>query len=140
MPRWTFELTPGTLSGEEKATIATQATKLYTDHGIPAFLFNLFFHENPLGCFYSGGKSPPNAVFFVIDHAAREFTSEEVRLAFIERINAIVRPILEPKGVKWEYNIYEHPRNNWRVNGMVPPIDHPEVWQQWVERNEPVPY
>ncbi|OBT61641.1 hypothetical protein VE03_08381 [Pseudogymnoascus sp. 23342-1-I1] len=130
MPRWTFEIIPGTLSGEEKDTIARQVTEIYTDAGLPAFWVNVFFHENPIGCFYSGGQSPPNAAFFIIDHAARSFKSEEKRLDFIGRINTIVGPIFEPKGIKWEYNVYEHPRDNWRVNGMIPPMDNPAVLQQ----------
>jgi len=140
MPRWTFEITLGTLSGEEKDTIARLVTEIYTDLGLPAFWVNVFFHENPIGCFYAGGQSPPNAAFFIIDHAARSFQSEEQRLNFIARINSIVRPIFEPKGIKWEYNVYEHPRDNWRVNGMIPPMDNPAMLQQWVERNEAVPF
>ncbi|KAE8151340.1 putative oxalocrotonate tautomerase [Aspergillus avenaceus] len=140
MPRWTFELTPDMLSATEKQTLAQQITATYTEVGIPGFLVNMFFHENRIGCFFSGGKTPPNTVFFVIDHAARTFPSEEVRLAFIARINKIVRPILAPKNIKWEYNIYEHPRDNWRVNGMVPPVDQKEAWGQWMDQNTAVPY
>lgn len=140
MPRWTFELTPDTLSAAEKQTVAQHVTDIYVELGLPAFFVNVFFHENRVGCFFSGGKAPPNAVFFVIDHAARSFPSEEVRLAFIQRINTIMRPILAPKGIKWEYNIYEHPRDNWRVNGMIPPIDEPEVLQEWIDEDNAVPY
>ncbi|KAL4796715.1 putative oxalocrotonate tautomerase [Aspergillus venezuelensis] len=140
MPRWTFETNPGALSASEKDTLAQSITSTYAELGIPAFLVNVFFHENPEGCFYSGGKTPPNTVFFVLDHAARSFPSPEVRLAFIARVNKIVRPILEPKGVKWEYNIYEHPADNWRVNGMVPPVGEEGVWGEWIERNRAVPY
>lgn len=140
MPRWTFELTPDTLSASEKDILARGITDIYVERDIPAFLVNVFFHENRLGCFYSGGKTPPNTVFFVIDHAARRFPSAEVRLWFISRINDLVRPILAPKGVKWEYNIYEHPADNWRVNGMIPPVGQPDVWQQWTAENRAVPY
>jgi phenylpyruvate tautomerase PptA (4-oxalocrotonate tautomerase family) len=140
MPRWTFELTPDTLSKAEKDILATGITDGYVKLGIPAFLVNVFFHENRIGTFYSGGKTPPNIVFFVIDHAARPFPSEEVRLGFIDSINNLVSPILEPKGIKWEYNIYEHPADNWRVNGMVPPVEQENLWQQWIDRNEAVKY
>ncbi|KAL2814696.1 hypothetical protein BDW59DRAFT_167107, partial [Aspergillus cavernicola] len=87
-----------------------------------------------------GGISPPNTAFFVIDHAARPFPSGEVRLGFIDSINALVGPILGPKALKWEYNIYEHPAHNWRVNGMIPPVQEENIWQQWMERNEAVKY
>lgn len=140
MPRWTFELTPDTLSKAEKDTLATGITNIYVKYSIPAFLVNVFFHENRIGTFYSGGKTPPNTVFFVIDHAARSFPSEEVRLSFIDGINTLVEPILGPKGVKWEYNIYEHPADNWRVNGMIPPVQQEAIWQQWMDKNEAVKY
>ncbi|KAE8358945.1 putative oxalocrotonate tautomerase [Aspergillus caelatus] len=140
MPRWTFYLSPNTLTQEEKGTIARKVTDLYIGLGIPAFWINVFFHEVGEGNFYSGGKYPPNAVFFHMDHAARKIASEEVRDEFIRKVNDIVRPILDPKGIKWEYNIYEHLRDNWRINGMIPPMDHPEVLEEWRERNAPVVY
>ncbi|KAF7596876.1 hypothetical protein BBP40_011921 [Aspergillus hancockii] len=140
MPRWTFELAPNTLKAEVKGLLARKITNLYTDYGIPAFWVNVFFHENGEGNFYSGGESPPKAVFFHIDHAASKIESEEVRKEFISKVNDIVRPILEPQGIKWEYNIYEHPRDNWRINGMIPPVDHPGVLKEWREKNAPVYY
>ncbi|KAL3487473.1 putative oxalocrotonate tautomerase [Aspergillus germanicus] len=140
MPRWTFEVTPDTLSRAEKDHLAQAITDNYVKLGIPAFLVNVFFHENRIGTFYSGGKTPPNAVFFVLDHAARSFPSEEVRLAYIDSVNRIVEPVLAPKGVKWEYNIYEHPPDNWRVNGMVPPVGQKDIWDQWMKRDEAVRY
>lgn len=140
MPRWTFEVTPDTLTRAEKDTLAQAITNNYVKLGLPAFLANVFFHENRIGTFYSGGKTPPNTVFFVIDHAARPFPSEEARLAFIDSINHIVEPILSPKGVKWEYNIYEHPADNWRVNGMIPPVQQEELWKKWRDQNAAVKY
>ncbi|KAJ5111365.1 hypothetical protein N7532_001900 [Penicillium argentinense] len=131
MPRWTFEVTPDTLSKDEKDRLAEAITNNYVKLGIPAFLVNVFFHENRIGTFYSGGKTPPNTVFFVLDHAARAFASD---------VNSIVEPILGPKGVKWEYNIYEHPADNWRVNGMIPPVKQEKLWKQWMDRNEAVEY
>ena len=136
MPRWTFELSPETLSSSERETLAQKITALYIEIGIPSFLVNVFFHELPAGHFYSGGISQPKAIFFHIDHAASGFPDEDRRLRFISRVNKIVRPVLEPKDIKWEYNIYEHPRDNWRVNGLIPPVDHAEIWQQWVDKNE----
>jgi hypothetical protein len=43
-------------------------------------------------------QSAPGDVFFVMDHAARSFPSEEVRLAFLGRTNKTVGRILNPKG------------------------------------------
>jgi hypothetical protein len=132
MPRWTFELSPG--------TIAKKVTDLYVSYDIPAWFVNVFFHENGEGNFYSAGKTPPQAVFLHIDHAARKIASEDIRKDFIAKANDILRPVLDPRGIKWEYNVYEHPRDNWRINGMIPPVEHPEVYRLWKEKGAPVPY
>lgn len=87
-----------------------------------------------------GGKRRRTQYLWPIDHAARRFPSEEERPSFIARVNAIVGPILASKGLKWEYNIYQHPPVNWRVSGMVPPVADPEIWHQWIARDSAVPY
>jgi phenylpyruvate tautomerase PptA (4-oxalocrotonate tautomerase family) len=140
MPRWTIHLLAGSISPEEKDCIAESVTEVYTKMGIPAFWVNVFFHEHSLRGFYSGGKAQHSSIFFHIDHAARPFKSEEERLGFLDSIDAIMRPVLESKCFKWEFNVYDHPRENWRINGMIPPMDNPEVLQQWFEKNEPIPY
>lgn len=140
MPRWTLYTIEGALSPDEKQSIATQVTNLYSGFGLPAFFVNVFFNEFPPGGYFCGGKADHQAIFFHIDHAARPFESEEERLGFIEKIDAIVRPIFEPKLFKWEFNVYIHPGDNWRINGMIPPIQKPDVLQQWVEKNQAIPY
>ena len=140
MPRWNFQIIKGTLTRAEKDRIATQVTKLYTDLGFPAFFINVFFSENDEGQFYSGGKTPAKAAWFGITHAARGFLDEEERLKFHAGIDEIVRPVFEPKGIKWEYNIYIYPGDNWRIDGMIPPIDRPDVLKQWVDEDRAVPY
>lgn len=58
----------------------------------------------------------------------------------MKSVDEIVRPLFEPRGIKWEYNVYIFPGDNWRIDGMVPPIHKPEVWTQWVEENRAVEY
>lgn len=138
MPRWTIHSSVGSISAAEKDSIAKQVTTLYTDLGLPAFFINVFFHEHEIGNYYCGGESEHSSVFFHIDHAARNFESEHIRSAFISRVKSIVEPILGTKKRKWEFNIYEHPRDNWRINGMIPPIDHPDLLKEWVEKDDAV--
>lgn len=140
MPRWTIHYPAGAISRDDKDQIAEKVAQLYTELGLPAFWVNVFFHEHSDGSFYAGGKAKHNSVFFHIDHAARKPQSEEARLMFIDRVDGIMRPVLGEKYMKWEFNVYDHPRDNWRINGMIPPMDHPEVLKQWIEKNEPVPY
>ncbi|EWZ28981.1 putative oxalocrotonate tautomerase [Fusarium oxysporum Fo47] len=139
MPRWTFEIIAESLAPSEKSTIAREATKIYTDVGFPKFWVNVFFHENDPNNFYIGADSSKN-VFLVINHTARTFESVAHRLGFLDRVDTILRPILEPKGLHWEFNIHEHPAQNWRMNGMIPPVNKPDVLQNWVSQNKPVPY
>ncbi|KAG2026552.1 hypothetical protein GB937_001333, partial [Aspergillus fischeri] len=68
----------------------------------------------------------PGAVLFVIDHAARSFPSEEP---------SEMGPI---KPDQWEYNIYEYPADNWRVND--PPADRGGIWQEWIHKDAAVPH
>jgi phenylpyruvate tautomerase PptA (4-oxalocrotonate tautomerase family) len=142
MPRWNFEIMKGTLTRAQKDKMASQITKIYTDLGLPGFAVNVFFHENEEGGFYSGAKTPAPAAFFAITHAARPFKDEEERLQFHASVDEIVRPVFEPKGIKWEYNVYIHPGDNWRISGIVPPIiaGRMDVWEKWVQEDRPVVY
>lgn len=140
MPRWTLYSLEGTLSFDDKAKLAEKITALYYSRGIPNFLVNVFFNEYKEGGFFSGGKAKHSVVFFHMDHAAWSFPDEDYRLKFMAEVDEIVKPILKDKCTKWEYNVYEHPNLNWRVNGMVPPVTKPDVWKQWIEKNEPVAY
>ncbi|CAG9950236.1 unnamed protein product [Clonostachys rosea f. rosea IK726] len=139
MPRWTLEINSGTFSKSEKQEIANEVTKIYMDLGSPKFWVNVFFHEHDPENFYIGTKSCNN-VFVVINHAARPFDSEEQRLGFLDRANTILKTFLEPKGLGWEFNVHEHPAVNWRINGLIPPVAHPEVLKEWVDKNEAIPY
>ncbi len=143
MPRWNFFLVAGLLSEEEKESVADQITQIYTRASFPKFWVNVIFEEQPSGNFYNGGKSDSKSIFFYISHAARSFESEEERLEFHDFVDKIVRPVFEPKGLEWEYNIYSWPSSNWRITGMEPPLpngDDPESFKLWREQNKAVPY
>jgi phenylpyruvate tautomerase PptA (4-oxalocrotonate tautomerase family) len=139
MPRWTVHSLEGAITREQKDSIAEQVTNLYTKMGIPAFWVNVFFHTHTLGGFYSGGKAQHNSVFFHIDHAARKWASEEERQMFLGSIDQIMRPVLGGCS-KWEFNVYWHNSDNWRINGMIPPMDRPEILKQWMETDDAIPY
>ena len=143
MPRWNIFTTSDLLSKQEKRTIADQVTKIYTSIGFPCFWVNVIFEELPVDNFYNGGETPSQSVFFYISHAAKGFDSEEERLNFHKGVDEIVRPILEPKGLHWEYNIHGYPPDNWRISGMEPPLpngENKQAFKLWQERNEAIPY
>ncbi|KAA8647679.1 hypothetical protein EYZ11_006876 [Aspergillus tanneri] len=140
MPRWTFHLSSGILSDLQKDQLANAITEIYTNIGFPAFWVNVFFNESPTRGYYVGGKHKHRSVFLIVDHAAQSFGSEETRLNFLASIDKIVRPIFEPQNIDWELNVYEHPSDNWRINGMIPPVGNPVMLEKWVQANKPVPF
>ncbi|WQF76276.1 Putative Tautomerase/MIF superfamily, tautomerase, cis-CaaD [Colletotrichum destructivum] len=48
---------------------------------------------------------------------------------------AKVRPVLRPKGIRWESNIYETPRFNWRLQEMQPPDFDTDMNSKWIKDN-----
>lgn len=141
MPRWMLEVPHGLLSREEKDNLASQVTKLYTDMGMPKFLINVIINEHPSSGYYAGAETPAKSVFYTVNHAGKPFDEEEEKGdEFHRRIDNFIRPLLEPKGVKWEYNIYQQPNKHWRVDGLIPPINEPELWKQWVEQDRAIQY
>ncbi|KAL9083805.1 MAG: hypothetical protein Q9165_008364 [Trypethelium subeluteriae] len=140
MPTWNFVLPEGTLAREEKDAIAPKITQIYTDGGLPAFYVHIFFDEYPVGGYYNGGKTPAKSALLTISHVARHFASEEESSTFHKRVDSILRPVFEPKGLTWEYNVLLPSQDNWRIDGIVPPTaDNPELLKQWAERNAAVP-
>lgn len=67
MPRWTFELTPGTLSADEKDILAQGITDIYAQRDIPAFLSTWNNSSSRLSCVWqrrtAGDGSAPYGVY-----------------------------------------------------------------------------
>lgn len=140
MPIWNFVLPASILSREEKDAMAHKITKIYTGSGLPAFYVHIFFDEYPIGGYYNGAKTPAESILLTISHVARYFASKEESLEFHKHVDTILRPILEPKGLIWEYNVLLPSQDNWRINGIVPPTaDDLETLKEWAEKNTVVP-
>ena len=139
MPTWNFVLSAGVLSREEKDTIASKITKIYTNAGLPAFYVHIYFDEYPSGSYYNGAETPTMTVLLTIGHVAGHFASEKESLSFHDKVDAVLRPSLEPKGLVWEYNVLLPSQANWRINGIIPPTTNDnERLQQWAEKNAPI--
>lgn len=57
---------------------------------------------------------------------------------FLSRVDAVLNPMFEPKGMDWEYFITEAPRDLWKINGLVPPEAQSEGEKEWVRVNRAV--
>ncbi|EAW12149.1 tautomerase family protein [Aspergillus clavatus NRRL 1] len=138
MPRWLIQHSPNTLTPEEKATLASEITKIYTRVGLPAFYVQVHYVEMPPSTAFIGGEPHPNFVALTIFHLARTMTSEEQVQRFLSRVDAVLTPAFEPKGIDWEYFITETPRHLWKINGLVPPPAGSEEEKVWAEENRAV--
>ena len=52
-------------------------------------------------------------------HLARAFRSDEMKKRFLSRVDAVLNPMFEPKGMDWEYFITEASRDLWKINELV---------------------
>ncbi|CAH0055996.1 unnamed protein product [Clonostachys solani] len=135
MPRWVFNHTKGALTREDKEKLAKGMSKIYTTFGLPAFLAHVQFFELEPEEFWSGGETSDPFTTITIYHAAANIRNKDEGEHFLKALDDVVRPVLKPKGIKWESNIYETPRDNWRVQGMAPPDFGTAMNDKWVVEN-----
>ena len=140
MPLWAFTVGPGTLTQEEKESLASSITKLYMKFGLPAFYVEVIFKEVEPRNFFIGGERRDNFASISIQHVARSMDTEEQQKRFLGAADAIMNPMFEPKGMDWEYFVSESPRSLWKINGLVPPASHSAEEKAWFENNRPFDY
>ena len=139
MPLWDFNLTANALTQQEKERLAENITKIYTNVGLPAFYVAVRFTERQPESSFVGGKKDSNSIHLQIYHLARHFTSDKHKKSFLDRADAVLNPVLEPKNIYWEYFVQESDRDLWKINGLVPPPSGSEMEKNWARLNRPVP-
>lgn len=135
MPKWIFYHTAGAFTPEEKKTIAEGMTNIYSSIGLPRFYANCQFIELPRDSIYAGGEPAHNLTTVAIYHVARTFQSDEIQDMFMKGFDDVLRPVLKPKGIKWESAIYEGNVAYWRINGLIPPSQGSEMEKKWADAN-----
>ncbi|KAJ3543249.1 hypothetical protein NM208_g3673 [Fusarium decemcellulare] len=135
MPKWVFHHTEGAFTLEDKEKLAQGMSKIYTTFGLPAFFTHVHFIEFAPNDIWTGGKPSHNLTTISIYHAAANIRNEQEGEMFLKALDDVVRPVLKPKGISWESNIYETPRFNWRLQGMAPPDFKTEMLDRWVKNN-----
>ncbi|KAE8342965.1 putative oxalocrotonate tautomerase enzyme-domain-containing protein [Aspergillus arachidicola] len=117
MPIWSFKSSRGALSEQGKTDLVKDITRLDTNVGLPAFFVNVpFFEMGPTEMFV-GGESGSN------------FVNLNIFDLIIERFKT--------NGLDWEYFILDAMRQQWKINGMYPPLAGSEE-KGWVPLNRPV--
>lgn len=140
MPVWYISHSPNILSADEKQGLAKSITNIYVSNGLPAFYVQVHFVEDATGSAFIGGEIHPKFAGITIYHLARAFKSDEIKERFHLRVNEVLSPVFEPKGMDWEYFITEASRDLWRINGLVPPTPGSEAEKEWVQVNRAVKY
>jgi hypothetical protein len=135
MPKWVFHHTKGAFTREDKQKIAEGASKIYTTYGLPAFYAHVHFFELGSDDIWNGGKPSQSFTTISIYHAAANARNDEEGERFLKALDDVVRPVLKPKGIKWESNVYETPRFFWRLQGMAPPGFEDAMHKRWVAEN-----
>ncbi|KAF2971712.1 hypothetical protein GQX73_g1775 [Xylaria multiplex] len=136
MPRWVFNHTKGAFTYEDKKKLAQGMSNIYTTFGLPAFLAHVHFFELEDGNIWSGGEPSHPFTTITIYHAAANIRNKVEGEHFLKALDDVVRPVLKPKGIGWESNVYETPRDNWRVQGLAAPDFGTEMMSRWVRDNK----
>lgn len=136
MPLWDIHTSGPLFNPEEKQELAKKITQIYAL--LPAFYVRVRFTEHALGATFSGGEADTKFVHLQIWHLARHFQSTEQKQGFLKRMDAVVTPTMEGKGLEWEYTVNESPRDLWKMNGMVPPEANSEMEKEWKRVNRPM--
>lgn len=136
MPRWVFCHSKGAFTREDKEKLAKGMARIYTTFGLPAFLAHTHFFEVGDDDMWAGGEPAHPSTTISIYHAAANIRNPEEGEAFQKALDDVVRPVLKPKGIRWESNIYETPRFNWRLQGMQPPDFGTEMNDRWIKDND----
>lgn len=137
MPVWDFQYPPGLLAESDKHDLAKAITKIYTAVGLPAFYVQTRFTEKSPGTQFIGEEAATKYVSIQIVHAARKL-AENRREAFLSAADAVLNPVLGPKGLDWEYWVHEVDRELWKINGLVPPPTGSDMEKEWARANAPV--
>ena len=136
MPKWVFHHTAGAFTADEKKQIAQGMTRIYSSVGLPPFYAHAHFIEFPPDSIFAGGETPRLLATIAIYHVARTFGNKETQDFFMKAFDDVVRPIMKPKGIKWESAIYEGDIEYWRINGLIPPAQGSDMEKKWFEANE----
>ena len=138
MPLWDIHSAPNLFTTEEKQHIAKSLTPIYTSAGIPPFYVRVRFQENQPVNIYSGGESHDKLVLIQVWHLARTMDSDDIKKRLLTAVDKVLTPIMEEKGLDWEYTVTESSRELWKINGMYPPMPGTETEKAWFEANRPL--
>ncbi|QRV92011.1 4-oxalocrotonate tautomerase [Ceratobasidium sp. AG-Ba] len=139
MPMHRIYTASGLYTPAEKATMAKNITALYTNV-MPAFYVVVLFIDLAEDSYFIGGEQNNKFVRINVQHLARHFSSDEVKIKFMHMYEQAVKPFTADKGLDWEINIDEADPITWHENGMSPPAPKSKGEELWKQTNKAVPF
>lgn len=138
MPLWKIYHPEGSFSAEDKKSIAARITGIYRN--LPRFYVGVVFQEVPKDSFFIGGEAADDFVRIWIDHIARQFNDEGLKVRFLGAVNKLLSPFIADRGLRWEMHVDETPFSLWTIQGLRPPMPDTEAEIRWRSENRPTAY
>jgi phenylpyruvate tautomerase PptA (4-oxalocrotonate tautomerase family) len=138
MPLWKIYHPVGAYTDEDKQEFARCITSIYRQ--LPKFYVGVVFQEVAPNSFYLGGEQAGDFVRIWVDHIARTFPNEEIKVRFLEACDRLFAPFTSKRGLRWELHVDETDFNTWSIDGMRPPPPDSVAEQRWKTENRSSPY
>jgi len=140
MPLWQIQHHPSAFSADQKKALSDAIANIYHDLiGLPKFYAVVIFSPNE--DIFVGGEPDPKFVRITMSHIARESEIKEGPARWFQtHVDAVLKPYIQDRGMRWEYSYDNSPRMFWKINGMVPPDEDSEMERKWRKENRAVSY
>jgi phenylpyruvate tautomerase PptA (4-oxalocrotonate tautomerase family) len=138
MPLWKFYHPEGAFSAEDKQAIAGKITRIY--RMLPSFYVGVVFQPAPKDSFFVGGEPADDFVRIWVDHIARTFADEEIKVRFLTACAQAFAPHIAERGLRWEMHVDETPFSLWTIQGLRPPPPGSAAEARWIAENRATPY
>jgi phenylpyruvate tautomerase PptA (4-oxalocrotonate tautomerase family) len=116
MPLWKIYHPVGTFSAADKQAIAQRITSIYK--ALPKFYVGVVFQEIPKDSFFIGGEPADDFVRIWVDHIARTFGDEDIKVRFLNACSQLLAPFISDRGLRWEMHVDETPFSLWSIQAL----------------------
>jgi phenylpyruvate tautomerase PptA (4-oxalocrotonate tautomerase family) len=138
MPLWKIYHPVGTFSAADKQAIAQRITSIYK--ALPKFYVGVVFQEIPKDSFFIGGEPADDFVRIWVDHIARTFGDEDIKVRFLNACSQLLAPFISDRGLRWEMHVDETPFSLWSIQDLRPPPPDSVAEKRWIADNRPTAY
>jgi phenylpyruvate tautomerase PptA (4-oxalocrotonate tautomerase family) len=138
MPLWKIYHPIGVFTAEDKQAIAEKITSIY--RALPKFYVGVVFQDVLPDSFFVGGERADDFVRIWVDHIARTFNDEGLKIRFLEACGKLLAPFIAERGLRWEMHVDETPFSLWTIQGLRPPPPDCVAERRWKADNKATAY